>query len=281
MNELRGKVAVVTGAASGIGLAMAERFAAEGMRLALADVEEDVLDKAAKRLAETGAEVIAVPTDASKSEAVDALADEVRARFGTFHVVCNNAGVSGHGFASWEGPLSDWEWVLGVNLWGVIHGVRAFLPTLLEQDEGNVVNTASLAALGTIPFMAPYSASKHAVLAISEALFHELAMLGSNVKVTVLCPGFIQSRIADANRNWPAHLGSEPATENPASAVMEQLVRDLVAAGQPAAGLADQVVDAIRNDRFMVITEPELSKAAIENRAGALEGNDPTLPLQM
>ena len=194
MDELTGRVAVVTGGASGIGLAMAERFAAEGMRLAIADIEQDALDAAAKQLGDSGAEVLAVRTDVSQAEEVDELAARVRERFGGFHVVCNNAGVGGHGFLSWDGPVSEWQWVLGVNLWGVINGIRAFVPSLVEQNEGHVVNTASLAGLTTIPFMAPYSATKHAVLAISEALFHELAILGSGVKVSVLCPGFVKTR---------------------------------------------------------------------------------------
>jgi NAD(P)-dependent dehydrogenase (short-subunit alcohol dehydrogenase family) len=279
MDELTGRVAVVTGGASGIGLAMAERFAAEGMDLAIADIEEDALDAAAKQLTDAGAEVLAVRTDVSQPEEVDELAARVRERFGAFHVVCNNAGVGGHGFSSWDGPLSEWQWVLGVNLWGVINGIRAFVPALVEQNEGHVVNTASLAGLTTIPFMAPYSATKHAVLAVSEALFHELAILGSGVKVSVLCPGFVKTRIADANRNWLEHLGPEPSGEDPASEMMEPIVRGLVEAGKPPEELAEQVLDAIRAGRFLVLTEPEMSKGAVDSRAAALEGSDPTLPL--
>src|SRR2546421_6803846 len=189
---------------------MAEKFAGAGMRLAIADVEEDPLGAAAKQLTDGGADVLAVPTDVSNAGSVDALAGRVREHFGGFHVVCNNAGVGGHGYTSWDSPMSEWQWVLGVNLWGVINGMRAFVPALVEQDEGHVVNTASMAGLATLPLMAPYSASKHAVLAISEALFHELAMLGSAVKVSVLCPGFIKTRIADANRNLLEALGPEP-----------------------------------------------------------------------
>jgi NAD(P)-dependent dehydrogenase (short-subunit alcohol dehydrogenase family) len=278
VQDLTGKVAVVTGGASGIGFAMAERLAGAGMRLAIADVEEDVLDTATKQLVDGGAEVLAVPTDVSDADAVDAFADRVRAELGGFHVVCNNAGVGGHGFMTWETPTSEWEWVLGVNLWGVIHGIRAFVPTLVEQNEGHVVNTASLAGLTTLPFMAPYSASKHAVIAISEALHHELTMLGSGVKVSVLCPGFIKTRIADAKRNWPGRLGPEPAGDNPAADIIEPLVRGLVDAGKSPEELADQVLDAIRDERFLVITEPEVSQGAIDSRAAMLEGNDPVLP---
>lgn len=278
MEDLTGRVAVVTGGASGIGLAMAERLAGAGMRLAIADIEKDALDAAAKQLADAGAEVLAVPTDVSKPHAVEAFADQVRERYGAFHVVCNNAGVSGHGYTTWDSPLSEWQWVLGVNLWGVINGLRAFVPALVEQDEGHVVNTASMAGLTTLPFMAPYSATKHAVLAISEALYHELAMLGSAVKVTVLCPGFIKTRIADANRNWLEHLGPEPSRDSPAAEMIEPLVRGLVEAGKPPEELAEQVLDAIRTERFLVITEPETCRSAADIRAAMLEGSDPSLP---
>jgi NAD(P)-dependent dehydrogenase (short-subunit alcohol dehydrogenase family) len=278
MEELAGRVAVVTGAASGIGLAMAERFAAEGMKLAIADIEEDALDAAAKQLTDGGAEVLAVPTDVSKADEVEAFADRVRERFGAFHVVCNNAGVGGHGFPTWDTPTSEWQWVLGVNLWGVIHGIGAFVPALVEQDEGHIVNTASLAGLASLPFMAPYSATKHAVLAISEALHHDLTMVGSKVKVTVLCPGFIKTGIADANRNWLQRLGPEPTPDDPAAEVIEPLIRGLVEAGKPPEELADQVLDAIRTGRFLVITEPEICRTAVDSRGAMLEGSVPALP---
>jgi NAD(P)-dependent dehydrogenase (short-subunit alcohol dehydrogenase family) len=278
VGDLEGRVAVVTGGASGIGFAMAERFAAEGMRLAVADIEEDALDAAAKQLADSGADVLAVPTDVSKAEDVDAFAGRVRERFGSYHVVCNNAGVGGHGFPTWATPTSEWHWLLGVNVWGVINGINALVPALVEQDEGHVVNTASVAGLTSLPFMAPYSASKHAVLAISEALCHDLTMVGSKVKVTVLCPGFIKTRIADANRNWLEHLGPEPTSDHHAGEVIEPLVRGLVEAGQPPDELAGQVIDAIRTGRFLVITDPELSGSAVAGRAALLEGSDPQLP---
>jgi NAD(P)-dependent dehydrogenase (short-subunit alcohol dehydrogenase family) len=278
VEDLAGRVAVITGGASGIGFATAQRLAGAGVRLAIADIEEDALDAAAKRLTDGGAEVLAVPTDVSQAQSVDEFADRVREHYGAFRVVCNNAGVGGHGFTSWESPLSEWQWVLGVNLWGVVNGIRAFVPALVEQNEGHVVNTASMAGLATLPFMAPYSATKHAVLAISEALHYELTMLGSEVKVTVLCPGFIRTRIADANRNWLEHLGPEPAREDLTSEVMEPLVRGLVDAGKPPEELAGQVLDAVRTNRFLVITEPEMCKGAVDSRAAMLEGSDPSLP---
>lgn len=280
MEELEGKVAVVTGGASGIGRAMADRFAAEGMKLVLADVEEAALAAAAKELADGGATVAAVPTDVSQQVSVDALAARTLEEFGGVHVVCNNAGVGGHGAPSWEGPVADWEWVIGVNLWGVIHGTRAFLPALVDQDEGHVVNTASGAGLGAIPFMAPYSATKHAVVAMSEALFHELALRGSNVKVTVLCPGFLNTRIAEFGRNWPERLGPPPSlSEDPAAQFIQQFATSAVEGAPQPTGLADSVVDAIRTGRFMVTTDTNLATAATAARAGEVEGNDPQLPI--
>jgi NAD(P)-dependent dehydrogenase (short-subunit alcohol dehydrogenase family) len=278
VEELRDRVAVVTGAASGIGWAMARRFAAEGMAVVLADVEEDALERAEKELVDTGAAVLAVPTDVSKPEALEALAAAARQRFGTYHVVCNNAGVGGHGFTSWDGPRSEWEWVLGVNLWGVIDGIRTFVPALVEQDEGHVVNTASVAGLGSIPFLSPYNASKHAVVAISESLHHELTMIGSSVKVTVACPGFVRTRIHESERNWSSALGPEPENDHPAGAFMEQLVRDRVEAGDPPDECAGLVVEAIRTGRFLVTTDEPLARAATATRAREVEGQSPALP---
>jgi NAD(P)-dependent dehydrogenase (short-subunit alcohol dehydrogenase family) len=278
VEQLEGKVAVVTGAASGIGLAMAQRFAAEGMRLVLADIEEAALEGVAKQLVDTGTEVLALPTDVSETAAVDGLAAAARERFGTYHVVCNNAGVGGHGFASWAGPREEWEWVLGVNLWSVIDGIRAFVPALVEQNEGHIVNTASVAGLGAIPFMGPYSAAKHAVVAISEALHHELAMSASEVGVTVLCPGFVKTRIDESTRNWLGRLGPEPTNASPMGELMEQVVKNAVAAGAPTESLAQQVIDAIRDRQFLVTTDLRLASAAADNRRAEVDGVAPVLP---
>jgi NAD(P)-dependent dehydrogenase (short-subunit alcohol dehydrogenase family) len=278
MEELAGKVAVVTGAASGIGLALAQRFAGEGMHLVLADIEEAVLAGVAKELADAGTEVLAVRIDVSVPAQLDELAAAAKARFGTFHVVCNNAGVAGHGGPSWGGAREEWEWVLGVNLWGVVDGLRAFVPTLVEQDEGHVVNTASVAGLGALPFLSPYSATKHAVVGLSEGLFYELALTGSQVGVTVLCPGFVRTNLHESTRNWPDRFGAEPVNEHPAGAFIEQLVRDQVEGGSPPEALAEQVVAAIRERRFLVTTDPELAGFAAENRTGEVRGEPPALP---
>jgi NAD(P)-dependent dehydrogenase (short-subunit alcohol dehydrogenase family) len=279
MEQLTGKVAVVTGGASGIGWALAERFGAEGMRVVLADVEAVALDVAAATLAAGGVEVAAVRTDVSDAASVDALARAAVERFGTVHVVCNNAGVGGHGYATWDGPIADWDWVLGVNVYGVVHGIRSFVPILREQDEGHVVNTASLAGLVSIPFMAPYCVSKHAVLAISEALRHELAFAASAVGVSVLCPGFLKSNLMEGDRNWPDRLGPDPGfSDDPAGTFIEQVFRDSVSGGLDPGVLADLTVDAVRTGRFLVTTHPDETRQVTENRLGTVGGAAPTLP---
>ncbi len=205
MRNFQDKVAVVTGAASGIGYALAERFAQEGMRVVLADIEKDALAAAEARLSQHDKRVLAVVTDVSKAESVEALAQKTLDAFGAVHIVCNNAGVGNPAVPIWENTLADWQWVLGVNLWGVVHGIRTFVPILLRQGEpGHVVNTASMAGLTSTARLGIYCASKHAVVAISETLHAELAAINSAVKVSVLCPSFVKTNIADSSRNRPA-----------------------------------------------------------------------------
>jgi NAD(P)-dependent dehydrogenase (short-subunit alcohol dehydrogenase family) len=253
VRELGGKVAVVTGAASGIGLALARRFAREQMRLVLADVEEPALDTAVEELRRGGAEVLGAVTDVSDAGQVQALADATIERFGAVHVVCNNAGV-GAGGLSWEAPLATWEWVLGVNLWGVVHGIRSFVPLLVEQGEGHVVNTASVAGLVAPPFMGPYSASKHAVVAISETLLHELRFLGSDVGVSVVCPGWVRTRIAESERNRPAPLA---VTDGESDAAMRAVLASAIEGGMAPEQVAEHVHGAVRDGRFWVLTHDE------------------------
>ena len=262
MKEIDGKVAVVTGAASGIGRALAGAFAAEGMHLVMADIEEEALAAAAKEVGERGTDVVAVPTDVTKGDDVDALAARAIDEFGTFHVVCNNAGV-GSGGTMWELTEADWAWVLGVNLWGVIHGIRAFVPRLVEQNEGHVVNTGSIAGLTSAPMMGPYNASKHAVVTISETLHRELGLNGSAVRVSVLCPGFVQTRIAESDRNRPDHLRNP--VESEVSEVGRELMKQIVASGLPPDAVARQVVDAVKHDRFYVLPHPEM-KSLVRTR---------------
>ncbi len=257
------RVAVVTGAASGIGFGLAERFAAEGMRVVLADVEEPALFEAAGRLSGQGGKVLAVPTDVSSAAGVDALRDEAVRAFGAVHVLCNNAGVGGPHDALWQVTPGDWEWVLGVNLGGVINGIRSFVPLLLGQDAAHIVNTASVfgafaGALG------PYGISKHAIVALSETLYFDLQKVGARVGVSVLCPGAVRTRFGSSARNRPASLGPVTDTSGESErASREQFDRLLVTSGRDPAEVAGIVVDGIRQSRFYILTS--------ENRNGAIQ----------
>ena len=276
MKEFRGRVAVVTGAASGIGRALAARFASEGMKLVLADVEPGVLAQATRELEAGGCETLAVETDVSRAEDVAALARRTLDAFGAVHIVCNNAGVFTGG-PSWEAPLADYEWVLGVNLWGVIHGVRSFVPILLAQGgEGHVVNTASMAALTTLPYAGIYHMSKHAVLALSECLHHELALRGSQVRVSALCPELVATHIDAAERNRPAHLRSEGGA-SPERELVQQAIAQGVAKGTPPAKIADRVLDAIRAERFYVLSDDEWRRSSRVRLEDLDLGRNPTL----
>jgi len=269
-----GRVAVVTGAASGIGLALSERLAREGMRVVMADIEEPALAEAAQVLIGGGAQVLPVPTDVASSEQVDALRDRALEAFGAVHLLCSNAGVTGLGRSLWEMTRADWEWVLGVNLWGVIHGIRSFVPVLRNQDAAHIVNTASVAGLvaGTL---GPYSVTKHAVVALSEALYVQLLQYGSNVGVSVLCPGWVRTQILNSERNRPADL--EPPEPDPAWATAREVVRQLVESGMEPAQVATQVVDAVREGRFYVLTHPEMNDAIRRRTEDVLAGGPPRL----
>ena len=255
MEELKGRVAVVTGAASGIGRALSERFAAEGMRVVLADVEAEALEVARSELAAAGHEVHAVRTDVSQADDVQRLAESALEAFGKIHVVCNNAGVFAGG-RTWEAPLSDYEWVFGVNQWGVIHGVRTFVPILLAQGEpGHVVNTASMAGVTSAPLAGAYYMSKHAVLALSESLYHELAQEEAAVGVSVLCPELINTGIGRSERNRPHHLKRDETGAEPGREAVEGALRELITTGLDPSEMAERVVEAIREDRFYILSE--------------------------
>lgn len=276
MKNFKEKVALVTGGASGIGFALADRFASVGMKVVLADIEEPALARAERTLKEKGAPVLAVKTDVSKPEDVEELARLTYEKFGAVHVLCNNAGV-GAGGLSWEQPLADWQWVFGVNLWGVIHGLHTFVPRMLAQgDEGHIINTASVAGLISSPYLSIYSATKHAVVAITESLRMELDMNGSPIRASVLCPGFVATSINESDRNRPEHLTSaatEPETDQ--QHVMREMARQQVAAGIKPSEVAEAVLEAIRADRFYIVTHPRYTKLIRLRLENIIDGKTP------
>jgi NAD(P)-dependent dehydrogenase (short-subunit alcohol dehydrogenase family) len=271
MELQRGQIAVVTGAGSGIGLALAERFAAAGLNIVAADVQDDALESAATAIAGHGVEVHTVRCDVSKEEQVAALVQATLDRFGGVHVVCNNAGVAAQ-TDPWFGPLSAWEWVMGVNFWGVVHGCRAFLPHLIGG--GHIVNTASIA--GLFPGFSPaYDASKHAVVAISEGLHNMVTMAGLPIGVSVLCPGWVRTQIMDADRNWPGELGDKPEPA-PLSEIVGHHVRRAIAEGATPAYIADAVADSVSADRFWVIPQQDFLDLCIRRWDSIAERANPS-----
>jgi NAD(P)-dependent dehydrogenase (short-subunit alcohol dehydrogenase family) len=274
MDDLRGKVAVITGGASGIGRALAEGFAAEGMKVVLADLDEQRLRDVEVALTEAGTDVLPVVCDTSSETAVQSLAEATLARFGAAHVLCNNAGVVGKGDA-WSGPFSVWEWVVGINLYGVIHGVRSFLPIMQDQGEGHIVNTASMAGLMALPGAAMYNVTKTGVVALSEGLYLELKASGSPVRVSALCPGFVKTNLLRGQR-WDDRLGAEPEpSRNPIAQMVDTALFEGVEAGIPAAEVAAQVIEAIRTERFWVLTHPELRQIPVERMQRAAAQTNP------
>ena len=277
MKNFADKVAVVTGAASGIGRALALRFAREGMRVVLADVERQALDEATAEVAKIAPAAIGAVTDVSKGADVEALAKKAVDAFGKVHVVCNNAGVAIPGL-TWTTTVADWEWVLGVNLWGVIHGVRIFTPIMMAQnEEAHIVNTASMAGMFSGPGMSIYNVTKHGVVTLSETLHKELEAMGAKVKVSVLCPGFVNTRILDSQRNRPAHL-AETAPPIPGSEEMDVAVRQLLASGSPPEYVAGEVFDAIRAERFYVFPHREFKDLIRKRMEEILEERNPSQP---
>lgn len=275
MKDVKDKVAVVTGAASGIGRGMAQSFVAAGMKVVLSDVEQAPLEATCKELRALGADVHAVVTDVSKPDDVSALAEQSLRRYGAVHVLCNNAGVGTDVRPSWNASLEDWNWVLGVNLMGVIHGVRNFIPLMIEQGaEAHIVNTASLAGLiygeNTV-----YSVSKFGVVALSESIQLELARAGHKLKVSVLCPAWVNTDIGRAGRNRP---GTVPpaASRAPLTQVFADWVADQTSRGLDPRAVGDQVLDAIHNERFYVLTHPEWRPLIEHRMRTVLSGDNPT-----
>jgi NAD(P)-dependent dehydrogenase (short-subunit alcohol dehydrogenase family) len=277
VKNFRDRVAVVTGAASGIGLALAERFVAEGMKVVMADIEAGALASASAALRQQGAAILATRVDVSRLEDVERLADETYDAFGAAHVVCNNAGVAVIG-AVHEHTLADWQWVINVNLWGVIHGIRAFLPRMLAGgDEGHFVNTASMAGLTTAPFMSVYDVTKHGVVALSESMYKELAVTGAPIGVSVVCPGLINTNIMRSSRNRPESLAEEGKT-GPMAQAFGQALSDRLAGGYPPSEVAEQVIAGIREGRFYIVpAQPEVKGNIAIRAQDLLELRNPTL----
>jgi NAD(P)-dependent dehydrogenase (short-subunit alcohol dehydrogenase family) len=278
-----GRVAVVTGAASGIGLGLAMRFAAEGMRVVMADVEEPALARAAERVAAAGAQVLPVATDVADRAAVSALRDAALSAYGAVHVVCNNAGVGGPHGPLWECPPGEWDWVLGVNLEGVMNGVRAFMPVLLEQDTGHLLNTSSIfgvfaGALG------PYGVSKHAVTALTETLHFNLRSLGiSHVGVSVLCPSAVRTNFGTSARNRPSWAGpavsADKRVRDEAEQASAERFDELSLLGASPADVAAMVVDGIRSRRFYILTSDNRHEPVLRRAREIVAGGPPEPPV--
>jgi NAD(P)-dependent dehydrogenase (short-subunit alcohol dehydrogenase family) len=266
MKDLAGKVAVVTGAGSGFGREFARIAGRERMKVVLADVQDDALDAAVAEMRKGGAEVLAVHADVAKAEEVEQLAGRATAEFGAVHLLFNNAGVAGGGGYVWETSLKDWEWLLGVNLMGVVNGIRSFIPRMLRQDcECHVVNTASAAGLVSAPLMSVYNVSKHAVVTLSETLFHDLRLASAQVGVSVLCPAFVPTNIRTSERNRPPDLTND-APPTVSQAIARERSEKAVASGRlTAADVARMTFDAVRENRFYVITHAKML-ASVELR---------------
>ena len=254
MRDLEGKTAVVTGAASGIGRSLARRWAAEGMHVVIADVEDQALLTA---VGELGGDVIGMRVDVTSFDDVEALASTAFSTFGAVDVLCNNAGVFQGGLL-WECSDADFEWTLGVNLWGILHGVRAFVPRMVAAGtEGHVVNTISMAGLATTPFSGPYDVSKFAAMAATECLAHDLATVGAPIKVSAVCPGLVDTAIGSSRRNRPAMLATE---QSEGAAFVERALADGTAGGMAPDEVADLVVEAVLEERFLVPTRPSYAQ---------------------
>jgi NAD(P)-dependent dehydrogenase (short-subunit alcohol dehydrogenase family) len=272
MDSFDGKVAVVTGAGSGIGRALAEAFSAEGARVVAADVEAAALAATAENLGEATTLV----TDVSRADDVQALADHAYATYGGVDILCNNAGVFAGGLI-WERPESDFEWTLGVNLWGILHGIRAFVPRMLAAGTpAHIVNTVSMAGLCSTPFTGPYNVSKFAALAASECLAHDLATIGAPIKVSVVVPGAVDTQIGKSGRNRPEALAAP--TSDDASFVEQALVDLTTSNGTPPPEVAAMILDAIRTETHLVPTKPSFAPQIQERMEALLARRLPPSP---
>ena len=277
MDDLTGRVAVITGGASGIGLAFARRFATAGMKVVLADIEIPILDDAVAGLQESGADALGIQCDVSNPDSVSELALRVDEVHGATHVLCLNAGVA-HSAPLVEQSLADWKWVLGVNLMGIVHGLDSFLAKMTAQNEGHIVISAAVAGHTAYPGIGPYSASKHAAIAIAETLHNELLSSGSQVRVTALCPSFVNTQIIDSGRNRPEHL-TNPLADTPTAEEIatRDAVREMLATeAHSPSSVADLVYDAMLSGSFWVFTDDQCSEAIARRNEEVLQRMNPS-----
>jgi NAD(P)-dependent dehydrogenase (short-subunit alcohol dehydrogenase family) len=281
VKDFKGKVAVITGGASGIGRAIAQRCVSEGMRVVLADVDETNLTRAECELKTLGGTALSLRTDVSKQSDVERLAQQALDAFGQVDLLFNNAGVAAGG-APWEATWKDWEWVIGVNLWGVIHGVKVFMPLMLEQKtECHIVNTASAAGLIVGTGSAPYATTKHAVVALSENLYLTLQQRSSLVRVSVLCPGLVRTDIANAERHRPEELrNDEPIPMTPEMQTGLAAFKAAIATSMPPLQVADAVFDAIRKEQFYILSHPEWTELIQMRTDKLLQMENPQNPIE-
>ncbi len=282
MDSLNGRTAVITGAASGIGLELAHRFGREGMNLVLADVEAPALDTASAALSDAGYPVESMVVDVRELEAIQALEALARERFTNVHVLCNNAGVGGGGSVADLDNLELWKWVIDIDLWGVIYGCKAFLPAMIEHGEPcHVVNTASMAGLGSTPGMGAYSVAKYGVVALSETLSMEMSQDAPQVGVSVLCPAFVRTAIADSGRNLPDDLKTQVeermANASPEQAAMSDFISALVEGGISTEIVADAVHDAVMNNNFWILTHDDSRPHVLGRAKSIVEGINPKI----
>jgi NAD(P)-dependent dehydrogenase (short-subunit alcohol dehydrogenase family) len=274
VQDFTNKVSVITGAASGIGKAMAQQFAAEGMQLVLADIEHEPLLQLAGQLRAAGTHVISQRVDVSKPDDLDMLAARAYDEFGAVHLLCNNAGILPPGAPVWKEPLSTWQWTLNVNFFGVLHGVQAFVPRMLKENhEAHIVNTASLAGLTTRPLMSAYNVSKHAVVALSECLHAELQLTTDKIHVSVLCPAFAKTRLAESARNKPEDVQADPS----ASFGFYDALRHVVEEGTPPETIVSAMMEAVRENQFWILTHPHLDRGIRERFESMLSRTNPPL----
>lgn len=279
MKEFKGKVAVITGAASGIGRALAYRSAAEGMKVVLADIEAKALFETEKAIKETGVPAMSLVTDVAREDDINSLAQKSLGTFGSVDYLFNNAGVGG-GALTWNSTQADWQWIMGVNLWGIIHAIRTFVPVMLNQTTGGyIINTASQAGLETGPVNGIYSVTKHAVVSLSETLYHEMKMINAPIGVSVLCPGFVLTQICDAERNRPLEFQNpfRLETRSPQAEMVDRMIREAVQNGISPEEMAEKTFEAIQKDQFYVFSDSSYKQSLQHRIENILNERNPSV----